>query len=988
MNGSNKLSLRADTEGKQSGGRMKRSVTLLLTAIVAMSLVSSAFALPTAVITPKGLSPTEVAANANDIYDIKSSGLGNVGIGEKIYLAGSPRDATITAWTWAMTAKPANSQSALSATDVQVVSFVPDLSGTYTLTLQVTNPTGQSAAVTYKVNAANYVGVGGITGAGDVNAPECYACHNGDAAPDVVADWRETPHASAWGRKYNGEAGSHFGPNCVSCHVTGYNAAQSANNNGFDDRARAEGWVFVDSAHGGLVPGAWDSMKAHYPETSKMGTIGCEMCHGPGSRHNANTADNKISMTLEAGVCSQCHESGSHHIYPTQWKRSGHSRQPEESRQGCVDCHSGRGFIDNLAGVPDSLANLSYVPIGCATCHDPHSEANPKQVRNVAPYTFLNGVQADIGLGNLCIRCHHARTDVRTYPATRPGARFSPHYGPQGEMFVGTGGVEYGRQMRNGPHAAVIENGCVGCHMAATPAAGAGLNKVGSHTFVMADTLGYEHTEVCAPCHGEVESFESFQASGDWDHDGTTETVPLELQGMMATITSRLPRGINVPDTNYTLQQKQAYYNYIFVTQDKSNGMHNAYYARDILQASIDDLPVGRTQRLTLARGWNTVSINITPAPAMWVAGAQGADVVRMLAGLRIDANNHRVSIMKDDMGNFYLPQFGFNNIAYWNLADGYQIKVTEDCTIDYTGMAINPATAVPLAEGWNTVAYLPNYLLSADAPNMPVVASIANHLLVAKDDMGHFMLPAFQFSNMAAWAPGKGYQVKVDAACNLTYPAQQQGRDATVEPIVANHWTAPASTGSSMSILLTDLNATDGSQISAVSKSGAIVGVGTVQAGRCGLPVWGDDKTTEVVDGLTDGETFSLTLWNAETGIESAMSAKMVLGSGLTFKVDDIAVAKAIVIETLPTNFYLGKNFPNPFNSTTKFAFGLPEAGQVSVKVFDLAGRTIATLVDGNLTAGNHIAVWTADAAPAGLYLVKMQAGSFSDTRKVTLLK
>ena len=95
-------------------------------------------------------------------------------------------------------------------------------------------------------------------------------------------------------------------------------------------------------------------------------------------------------------------------------------------------------------------------------------------------------------------------------------------------------------------------------------------------------------------------------------------------------------------------------------------------------------------------------------------------------------------------------------------------------------------------------------------------------------------------------------------------------------------------------------------------------------------------------------------------------------------------ASAEAVI----PDNYYLSQNYPNPFNGLTRFAFGLPEASRVSVRVFDVSGRLTATLVEGNLAAGNHTAVWNASTSPAGVYLVKMESGAFSVVRKVMLVK
>jgi len=65
-----------------------------------------------------------------------------------------------------------------------------------------------------------------------------------------------------------------------------------------------------------------------------------------------------------------------------------------------------------------------------------------------------------------------------------------------------------------------------------------------------------------------------------------------------------------------------------------------------------------------------------------------------------------------------------------------------------------------------------------------------------------------------------------------------------------------------------------------------------------------------------------------------------------------------------------------------------MPEASQVSVRVFDVVGREVATLISGNLEAGNHVAVWSAEGLNTGVYLVKMETPTFSATRKVMLVK
>lgn len=80
--------------------------------------------------------------------------------------------------------------------------------------------------------------------------------------------------------------------------------------------------------------------------------------------------------------------------------------------------------------------------------------------------------------------------------------------------------------------------------------------------------------------------------------------------------------------------------------------------------------------------------------------------------------------------------------------------------------------------------------------------------------------------------------------------------------------------------------------------------------------------------------------------------------------------------------------NYPNPFNPQTVIPFRLAEAGLVTVKVYDLLGRTVATLVDGRLPAGAHEAVFEAGHLATGMYLVRMETAGVVHTQRVTLMK
>lgn len=89
-----------------------------------------------------------------------------------------------------------------------------------------------------------------------------------------------------------------------------------------------------------------------------------------------------------------------------------------------------------------------------------------------------------------------------------------------------------------------------------------------------------------------------------------------------------------------------------------------------------------------------------------------------------------------------------------------------------------------------------------------------------------------------------------------------------------------------------------------------------------------------------------------------------------------------------LPDTFRLYANFPNPFNPSTNIAFDLPEPGVVTLKVYNLLGQEVAVLVDRTLTAGRHTARFDARHLPSGIYLYRIESGSYQAVQRMTLIK
>lgn len=92
--------------------------------------------------------------------------------------------------------------------------------------------------------------------------------------------------------------------------------------------------------------------------------------------------------------------------------------------------------------------------------------------------------------------------------------------------------------------------------------------------------------------------------------------------------------------------------------------------------------------------------------------------------------------------------------------------------------------------------------------------------------------------------------------------------------------------------------------------------------------------------------------------------------------------------ISNLPLEFSLFQNYPNPFNPSTEIKFGLPRHSDVRIEIFNILGQKVTTLFEGLLPAGYHSVHWNGSNLSSGVYYYRIDAGSFSDIKKMTLLK
>jgi len=480
-----------------------------------------------------------------------------------------------------------------SATGDTVTWKAPDDEGAYEVSVHVTYGTDIAKGV-------RVIGVGMYAPTAEtyfVGATTCANCHGG--ADGTHTEWEETGHAEAWAGLMSS---SYHPPSCFKCHSVGYFGTS----------------LGADSLGG----------DAGYDEApiALYENVQCENCHGPGSAHAASLSAADITVTYEADNCGACHTGPHHPTYDDEWAVSPHSFDPETAFYGgpfyssCYGCHEGvaagyRLSADTLGtsfyggGSIEARPSTDEVPraaITCAACHDPHNAGNDHQVRTVADVMLVEANEEqpviDVGgTGKLCMQCHHARRAAEGQ-IEEGYAHFGPHANPQADMMAGKSAylavADAGFTWAQPSHL-YVENSCRTCHVHMIPYGVLEEGAVTGHKF--------EPTvEACERCHGTITDFDEIMALDDFDGDGAIEGVQSEVQGLLDVLEAALyADGLATVDTAgneldvadalgdtlySTFTQREAGYNWVFVVDDKSSGVHNPDYAVQLLQQSYKHL--------------------------------------------------------------------------------------------------------------------------------------------------------------------------------------------------------------------------------------------------------------------------------------------------------------------------------------------------------------------------------------------------------------
>jgi hypothetical protein len=317
-------------------------------------------------------------------------------------------------------------------------------------------------------------------------------------------------------------------------------------------------------------------------------------------------------------------------------------------------------------------------------------------------------------------------------------------------------------------------------------------------------------------------------------------------------------------------------------------------------------------------------------------------------------------------------------------------VKFPADGTFPIDGYSFK-ADTIPLIAGWNMVGSL----------YQPVGVSG-----VATSPSGILASDFYQYDEGYAFAdsirPGKGYWVKASATGDLLLslaPGAMPKAAARFEPLRFNGITVRGSAGGSATLYF------------AAGPAPAVKSALPPRPPAGGFDVRFADETFFASFGAsTDGEQ-SRTIFVSGAGNELRVTAQLKQDDPTGYFVADasgglhpLKDGATIVLpangdgetalrlvaggEALPTEFALGQNYPNPFNPSTTVSFSLPTDETVSIRLFNVLGNEVATISSRKYAAGRHEVEFNAENLPSGVYIYTMQAGPFTASRKMVLMR
>ena len=431
-------------------------------------------------------------------------------------------------------------------------------------------------------------------------------------------------------------------------------------------------------------------------------------------------------------------------------------------------------------------------------------------------------------------------------------------------------------------------------------------------------------------------------------------------------------------------------------------------------------------QTIPLDAGWNIMSFNIVPPECDLLIGI--SDVLPCLSRV----------VAEDGSALFYneFTEEWVNNIGCMDIRDGYYIRMNCPDDLSLDGGYVQYPISDTLTAGWNIAGF--PYYSPIDAMELYADLISDSLLIRAQDEAG---LPLFYDPFNQQWVnligdmePGEGYYVSVNEDCDMVFEAP--GVAALQPPVVSDlpvylelsrghaggttrgHFEVVYEGNpylpmlvNAISVTLDGIDMIEGDEVGLFDGElcvGAAVLSGPVSPGSLlSVPASYDDPNTPESDGLVAGHSILLRVWDAGGATEHQAEGAFWQSPGVPgdstyvvqgFVYADIAAESGSGVEDgeedgIPRETRLHPSFPNPFGPSATLAFDLGSPEVVSLAVYSLDGRKVAELLNGPMESGHHAVAWDGRSdqgyeLPSGIYFCRLEAGDYSETMRMTLIR
>ena len=351
------------------------------------------------------------------------------------------------------------------------------------------------------------------------------------------------------------------------------------------------------------------------------------------------------------------------------------------------------------------------------------------------------------------------------------------------------------------------------------------------------------------------------------------------------------------------------------------------------------------------------------------------------------------VVIAKDYLGSAFLPEWNFNGIGDVLIGQGYQIKTSGAIDLTIEGTYMNPEeNPIELVSGWNMIGYLRLDDADAGAVFADLVANDA--IEIVKDYLGSAFLPVWDFNGIGDLKAGSGYQVKTTVASTLNFNANDtEYRTANLKYTsnATSHFETAINTGSNMTVVIADeaweVSPSLGDEIAAYNSKGMLVGSTSYTSPLTVLSIWGNDATTNKVDGLLKTEGMSFKVWNNRYNTtDELVVANWIKGSN-AYEVNTVNQIGAIGFVANSVNSNEMGLYPIPANKELNLDLTLGLDQEVTITIYNLVGKVINEKTY-ELIEGLNSVQLNIESLMEGTYLCTVSSNKGENTRKFNVIK